>query len=132
MALKFAIPGAATPPPPILHAGEPAAAPLAVSAKAAKRIAEILKSEPAGAKLRVSVEGGGCSGFQYKFAIETGTGPDDAVIEKDGIAVLVDAISAPFLAGSELDFVTELMGQSFQIKNPNATASCGCGTSFSL
>ena len=106
--------------------------PLAVTARAAKRVAEILTSEPAGAMLRVSVEGGGCSGFQYKFGIDTIATHEDVMIERDGITVLVDEISAPLLAGSELDFVTELMGQSFQIRNPNATASCGCGTSFSL
>lgn len=130
MALKFAIRNAAdtTPPPP----APPDAAPLAVTARAARRVSEILKSEPAGAMLRVSVEGGGCSGFQYKFDIDARAGEDDLKIERDGITVLVDAVSAPLLAGSELDFVTELMGQSFQIRNPNATASCGCGTSFSL
>ena len=130
MALKFAINPAAdaAPQSPAL----PDAPPLAVTARAAKRVAEILKSEPAGAMLRVSVEGGGCSGFQYKFGIDTSLTAEDIKIERDGIAVLVDTISAPLLAGSELDFVTELMGQSFQIRNPNATASCGCGTSFSL
>lgn len=127
-AMKFALNPAAeaasAPPPP--------AAPLSVSANAAKRIGEILKSEPAGAMMRVCVEGGGCSGFQYKFSIETSAHADDARIARDGIIVLVDAVSAPFLAGSELDFVSDLMGQSFQVKNPNATASCGCGTSFSV
>lgn len=110
----------------------PQAAPLSVTARAAKRIAQVLASEPEGAMLRVSVEGGGCSGFQYKFSIDMLATPEDARIERDGITVLIDDVSAPFLAGSELDFVTELMGQSFQIKNPNATASCGCGTSFAL
>jgi len=131
MALKFAIQPAvdAAPPPP---ATMPSTLPLAVTARAAKRVAEILKSEPAGAMLRVSVEGGGCSGFQYKFGIDAAVTPDDVRIERDGITVLVDSVSAPLLAGSELDFVTELMGASFQIRNPNATASCGCGTSFSL
>ena len=130
MALKFAINPAAdaAPPPPAL----PGAPPLAVTARAAKRVAEILKSEPEGAMLRVSVEGGGCSGFQYKFGIDAAATPEDIKIERDGITVLVDVISAPLLAGSELDFVTELMGASFQVRNPNATASCGCGTSFSL
>ena len=92
----------------------------------------ILTSEKPGSMLRVSVEGGGCSGFQYKFGFETSAKPDDIRIEKGGISVLVDAVSAPLLAGSELDYVTELLGSSFQIKNPNATASCGCGTSFSV
>lgn len=106
--------------------------PLQVTAQAAKRIAYVLASEPAGSMMRVSVEGGGCSGFQYKFGIDQQAGPGDIRIERDGITVLVDDVSAPFLAGSELDYVTEMMGQSFQIKNPNATASCGCGTSFSI
>lgn len=129
MALKFAVSGAAAPvtPPPQRSKAE-----FAVSDKAAARIAVILKSEPEGAMLRVGVEGGGCSGFQYKFAFDTAPKPGDLRIEKAGISVLVDAISAPLLAGSELDYVTELLGSSFQIRNPNATASCGCGTSFSV
>lgn len=129
MALKFAIHHAEAPAVPPAPPGAP---PLAVTARAARRVSEILKGEPAGAMLRVSVEGGGCSGFQYRFDIDATAGEDDMRIERDGITVLVDAVSAPLLAGSELDFVTELMGQSFQIRNPNATASCGCGTSFSL
>lgn len=128
--MKFALTPApdhsAAPPPP------PGAAPLAVSTRAARRIAEILKGEPAGAMLRVSVEGGGCSGFQYRFSIETEAGAEDHAIPAEGVTVLVDAVSAPLLAGSELDFVSDLMGQSFQVRNPNATSSCGCGTSFSL
>lgn len=110
----------------------PAPAPLGVSARAAARIAAVLSGEGDGAMMRVSVEGGGCSGFQYRFSVTRETNPDDAVIERDGIRVLVDAASAPLLAGSELDYVTELLGSSFQVRNPNATASCGCGTSFSL
>ena len=130
MALKFAVqnvPGAA----PLPGQANPDA-PLAVTARAANRILKILESEPEGSSLRVSVEGGGCSGFQYKFAIAGAPEADDLVIERDGVTVLVDSVSAPLLAGSELDFVTELMGQSFQIRNPKATASCGCGTSFAL
>jgi iron-sulfur cluster assembly accessory protein len=130
MALKFAV-SHATPAPAVPASATPAA-PLAVSAAAARRIGQILTGEPAGAMLRVSVEGGGCSGFQYKFDIDSCRGDQDLAIERDGITVLVDSVSAPLLAGSELDFVTELMGQSFQIRNPNAKASCGCGTSFSL
>ncbi|MCZ8186118.1 MAG: iron-sulfur cluster assembly accessory protein [Beijerinckiaceae bacterium] len=130
MALKFAVqnvPGVAPPPG---HAE--AEAPLAVTTRAASRILKILEGEAPGSTLRVSVEGGGCSGFQYKFSIAGAPEPDDLVIERDGVTVLVDSVSAPLLAGSELDFVTELMGQSFQIRNPKATASCGCGTSFAL
>ena len=82
--------------------------------------------------LRVSVNGGGCSGFQYEFGFDTKRQPDDIVIEREGATVLVDSVSVPFLEGSTLDFVDDLMGQSFRVRNPNATASCGCGTSFSL
>ncbi|MCZ8183467.1 MAG: iron-sulfur cluster assembly accessory protein [Beijerinckiaceae bacterium] len=130
MALKFAVqnvPGGA----PSLGQSSPDA-PLAVTARAASRIFKILEGEAEGSSLRVSVEGGGCSGFQYKFSIAGTPEADDLVIERDGVTVLVDSVSAPLLAGSELDFVTELMGQSFQIRNPKATASCGCGTSFAL
>ena len=103
-----------------------------LSAAAARRIAEILASEGAGACLRVSVSGGGCSGFQYGFTIDDTRNDDDLVIARDGATVAIDAISLAYLEGSEIDFVDNLMGQSFQVKNPNATASCGCGTSFSI
>lgn len=82
--------------------------------------------------LRVSVEGGGCSGFQYKFDIERAKAEDDLVIERDNAVVLVDPTSVPFLVGSEVDFVDDLIGASFRVNNPNATAACGCGTSFSI
>jgi iron-sulfur cluster assembly accessory protein len=107
-------------------------APITVSARAARRIGEILKTEGDGAMLRVSVEGGGCSGFQYKFDVERAKADDDILIERESAVVLVDPASAPFLAGSELDFVDDLIGASFRVVNPNATASCGCGTSFSI
>jgi iron-sulfur cluster assembly accessory protein len=103
-----------------------------VSEKAARRIGEILKGEAAGAMLRVSVEGGGCSGFQYKFDIERAQTDDDLVIARDGATVLIDSVSVGYMAGSEIDFVDDLIGASFKVKNPKATASCGCGTSFSL
>ena len=103
-----------------------------ISESAAKRIGEILKSEPLGAMLRVSVEGGGCSGFQYKFDLVGRSEPDDVVIEREGARVLIDPVSLEYLSGSEIDFVDDLIGQSFKVQNPNATASCGCGTSFSL
>jgi iron-sulfur cluster assembly accessory protein len=103
-----------------------------VSERAARRIGEILKCEPAGTMLRVSVEGGGCSGFQYKFDMERQKSDDDLVIERDGAVVLVDQVSSQFMAGSEIDFVDDLIGASFKVHNPNATASCGCGTSFSV
>jgi iron-sulfur cluster assembly accessory protein len=103
-----------------------------ISERAARRIGEILKGEGSGAMLRISVEGGGCSGFQYKFDIDRARADDDLVIERDSAVVLVDSASQPFLAGSELDFVDDLIGASFRVNNPNATASCGCGTSFSV
>jgi iron-sulfur cluster assembly accessory protein len=103
-----------------------------VTERAARRVAEIVASEPATKLLRVSVEGGGCSGFQYKFELVAAPDSDDLVIERAGARVVIDQISVGYLGGSEIDFVDDLMGQSFKIKNPNATASCGCGTSFSL
>jgi iron-sulfur cluster assembly accessory protein len=99
---------------------------------AARRISEIIADEPKNRLLRVSVEGGGCSGFQYKFDLVPDRAEDDTVLERDGATVLIDPVSLGFLEGSEIDFVDELIGASFQIRNPNATASCGCGTSFSL
>ncbi len=106
--------------------------PVTISERAARRIGEILKGEADGAMLRISVEGGGCSGFQYKFDIDHARADDDVVIERESAVVLVDPASAPFLAGSEVDFVDDLIGASFRVHNPNATASCGCGTSFSI
>jgi len=103
-----------------------------VSERAAHRIGEILRHEPAGTMLRVSVEGGGCSGFQYKFDTERTQAADDIVIEKSGATVLIDPVSLNYMAGSEIDFVDDLIGSAFKIHNPQATASCGCGTSFSL
>jgi iron-sulfur cluster assembly accessory protein len=103
-----------------------------ISDSAARRIAEILKSEPGGAMLRVSVEGGGCSGFQYKFDIARDRADDDLVLTHENAVVLIDPVSVNYMAGSQIDFVDDLIGQSFKINNPQATASCGCGTSFSL
>jgi iron-sulfur cluster assembly accessory protein len=100
--------------------------------RAARRIGDILHLEPPGTMLRVSVEGGGCSGFQYKFDMERTQGSDDLVIRRDGALVLIDPVSLGYLAGSEIDFVDDLIGASFRINNPKATASCGCGTSFAL
>ncbi len=105
---------------------------ITVSERAARRIGEILKTEPEGTMLRVSVEGGGCSGFQYKFDTETAKASDDLVIAREGATVLIDPVSQQYMAGSEIDFVEDLIGASFKVKNPNATASCGCGTSFAL
>jgi iron-sulfur cluster assembly accessory protein len=103
-----------------------------VTERAARQIGQILKREPEGTMLRVSVEGGGCSGFQYKFDMERTQAEDDIVIRRDGAAVLIDSVSLNYLAGSEIDFVDDLIGASFRINNPQAKASCGCGTSFSL
>jgi iron-sulfur cluster assembly accessory protein len=104
-----------------------------VTERAARRIGEILKAEPAGAMLRVSVQGGGCSGFQYKFDVERAkAAEDDIVVARDNAAVLIDSVSLQYLAGSEIDFVDDLIGAAFKIKNPLAKASCGCGTSFTL
>ena len=103
-----------------------------LSERAARRIGAILKREPEGAMLRVSVEGGGCSGFQYKFDIERARADDDLVLSRDGAVVLIDPVSQQFMADAEIDFVDDLIGQSFRINNPQATASCGCGTSFSV
>jgi len=105
---------------------------VSISDSAARRIGEILQKEPEGAMLRVSVEGGGCSGFQYKFDIERAKAEDDLVLARDGAVVLIDPVSVNYMAGSQIDFVDDLIGQSFKINNPKATASCGCGTSFSL
>ena len=105
---------------------------LALTERAARRIHEILKAEPAGSMLRVSVAGGGCSGFQYKFDCVTARADDDLVLAHDGATVLVDPVSVQYMAGAEIDFVDDLIGSSFRINNPLATMSCGCGTSFSL
>ena len=99
---------------------------------AAKRISAIIAREPGKTALRVSVEGGGCSGFSYKFDLTDSRNDDDVAIEKNGATVLIDDLSLVYMGGSVIDFVDDLMGQSFQIRNPNAVASCGCGTSFAI
>jgi iron-sulfur cluster assembly accessory protein len=103
-----------------------------VSARAARRIAEILKAEPDPVMLRLAVTGGGCSGFQYNFTLDDSRQDDDLVIERDGATVLVDPMSLDFLKGAELDYVDDLIGAAFKVINPNASSSCGCGTSFSV
>ena len=103
-----------------------------VTERAAQQIGKILRREAPGTMLRVSVEGGGCSGFQYKFDIDHARGEDDIAITRSDATVLIDRISLGYLAGSEIDFVDDLIGASFRVNNPQATASCGCGTSFSL
>jgi iron-sulfur cluster assembly accessory protein len=109
-----------------------ASTPVTVTERAAARIKQIVAGEAVARMLRVSVEGGGCSGFSYKFDLVGKAEPDDIVIERSGATVLVDAVSVPYILGSELDFVDDLIGASFKVQNPNATAACGCGTSFSL
>lgn len=104
-----------------------------VTASAARRVAELIEAEGRpGLKLRVAVNGGGCSGFQYDFDFDEQVNEDDLVIERDGVQVLVDSVSLDLMAGSEVDYVEDLIGSAFRINNPNATASCGCGTSFSI
>lgn len=103
-----------------------------VTDQAAKRIVAVMATEPAGAMLRVSVAGGGCSGFQYIFDVARETAPDDLVIQRDGATVVIDETSLDLLEGCTIDFVDDLIGQSFRITNPNATSSCGCGTSFAI
>lgn len=105
---------------------------ISLSDAAATRIAAILANEKNKTALRVSVEGGGCSGFSYKFDLTDAPIGDDIVLEKGDARVVIDQMSLVYMAGSEIDFVDNLMGQSFQINNPNAIASCGCGTSFSM
>ncbi|MDA7948987.1 MAG: iron-sulfur cluster insertion protein ErpA [Hyphomicrobiaceae bacterium] len=105
---------------------------ITVSDRAAKQIAQIIANEDENKMLRVSVEGGGCSGFQYKFELVGTRETDDLAIEKGGVIVLVDSVSQMYMEGSEIDFADELIGAAFKVNNPNATASCGCGTSFSL
>ena len=103
-----------------------------VTDAAANRIAKIVASEPGKTALRISVEGGGCSGFSYKFDLTGERTDEDVAIEKNGATLLIDDMSLIYMGGSVVDFVDDLMGQSFQIRNPNAVASCGCGTSFSV
>lgn len=107
--------------------------PVTISESAARRIAALIAAEGRpDTKLRVSVSGGGCSGFQYHFALDDQGEPDDVLIERDGATVAVDSMSLMYVLGAELDFVEDLTGSYFKVKNPNASSSCGCGTSFSI
>jgi iron-sulfur cluster assembly accessory protein len=105
---------------------------VSMTERAARRIGEILKSEPVGSMLRISVEGGGCSGFQYKFGFEQAKAADDLVLAQNGATVLIDPLSVQYMAGAQIDYVDDLIGASFKVNNPVATSSCGCGTSFSV
>jgi iron-sulfur cluster assembly accessory protein len=109
-----------------------AESPVSLSERAARQIARILKDEGEGAMLRVAVNGGGCSGFSYEFSFDRARADDDLVVTHGGATVLIDAVSLDYLKGSVIDWVDELIGASFQIRNPNAKSSCGCGTSFSV
>ena len=103
-----------------------------LSAAAAKRITVMLENEPDGSFFRVAVNGGGCSGFQYEFSIDTARQDDDLSFVSHDVEVVIDEISLELVDNAELDYVQDLMGAYFSVSNPNATASCGCGTSFSV
>jgi iron-sulfur cluster insertion protein len=104
-----------------------------ITESAAKRIAWLMQQEgDAALMLRLSVSGGGCSGFQYGFSFDKSRQVDDHLFERDGVKVVVDDTSLDLLAGSEIDFVEDLVGAAFQVRNPNAVSSCGCGSSFSV
>lgn len=112
---------------------QPAEMGLTLSASAARRISELVAAEAEpGLMLRISVTGGGCSGFQYGFSFDDSQQLDDRTFERDGAKIVIDEVSLELLKGAEVDFVEDLMGAYFQINNPNATSSCGCGTSFSV
>jgi iron-sulfur cluster insertion protein len=102
-----------------------------ISANAARRITKVAASEPAGTFLRVAVSGGGCAGFQYSFTLETERLEDDHSFVRDGSEIVIDDCSLDLIAGAELDFIEDLSGASFQLRNPNAASTCGCGMSFS-
>lgn len=106
--------------------------PVILADSAARRLADLSKAEGKTLMLRVAVDGGGCSGFQYRLDLVETAEPYDIRVENDGQTALVDDVSMPFLAGSEIQFVDELLGAQFKIVNPNAVANCGCGVSFSI
>ena len=105
---------------------------LTFSQRAARHLKSLCLQRGNDAVLRVSVRGGGCSGFQYDFALDTAPKEDDIVVERDGARLVVDSISLAFMTGAEIDYVEDLVGSAFQVKNPQASASCSCGVSFSL
>ena len=105
----------------------------ALSPAAAARVAAIaVRQGKPGLKLRLAVDGGGCAGFQYRFGLESEAAADDTAVETDGVTLLVDAVSLPFLTGAEVDYVETMGAAAFQVKNPNAASGCGCGSSFSV
>ena len=105
---------------------------MTLSPSAAARVAVIASKQGKPAILRLSVEGGGCSGFQYKFGLADGPEGDDLVVEQSGVQLLVDAVSLDLVAGSEVDYVESLGGAAFKVTNPNAASGCGCGSSFAI
>jgi iron-sulfur cluster insertion protein len=111
----------------------PVGAGLQITDRAARQIAKIVEREGNPAlNLRIAVSGGGCSGFQYGFTLDDAVNDDDRVFTHEGVNVVVDEISLELLAGAEVDYVTAMIGSSFQIRNPNASSSCGCGSSFAI
>ena len=110
----------------------PAPRVVALSASAAKRINFLSAKEASPKMFRITVSGGGCSGFQYSFQLDDERHDDDVTFERDGATLVTDEMSLDLIAGSEVDFIDDLMGAYFQVKNPNATSSCGCGTSFAI
>lgn len=106
--------------------------PMSLSPSAAKRVAFIADKQGKPAMLRLSVEGGGCSGFQYRYGLADAINADDSVTETDGVKLVVDDISLELVQGGMVDFVESLGGSAFQVTNPNAAAGCGCGASFSV
>ncbi|MGH8734279.1 MAG: iron-sulfur cluster insertion protein ErpA [Burkholderiales bacterium] len=108
---------------------------ITITDKGAEKVHEFLSAQGASvadAGLRVGVKGGGCSGFQYGFTFDNAIQTDDHLFERDGVKVVIDDTSLDLLSGAEIDFVEDLVGASFQVKNPNAKSSCGCGSSFSI
>jgi iron-sulfur cluster assembly accessory protein len=106
---------------------------IVLTERAGRKIERILAKQPEGTVLRIAVSGGGCSGFQYEYnLVQESPTEDDLVLRSGNAAVLIDSLSREFMGGSEIDYVDDLIGQSFEIRNPNAVASCGCGTSFAL
>jgi iron-sulfur cluster insertion protein len=105
---------------------------IALTESAARRVKVLSAQEGGGKMFRITVNGGGCSGFQYEFSLDDKLNPDDLTFERDGAVLVTDETSLDLIAGSEVDFIEDLMGAYFQVKNPNATSSCGCGTSFSV
>lgn len=103
-----------------------------LTASAAKKIAALAAAETPGARLRITVSGGGCSGFKYDFGFDAAVNGDDLVVERDGAGVVIDEVSLEMVRGSELDWTSDLIGACFQVRNPNAKSKCGCGSSFSV